>query len=812
MKKILPNRLNYFLAVLISFISLTAFSQDLDVTFSPSIYNGGYNISCHGASDGSLEAVIVGGVSPYSFQWSTGAYTKIISGLPAGFYSFTVFDANNDSITKEFELKQSAQLTGSLDPTIYEGGYNITQQGGNDGKIKTSISGGATPYTYLWNNGETKSEIVDLYSGTYTVTVTDINQCAITLTQTMTQPTPLHIVSLQSPQHGGYNLSCALSEDGAINLTVAGGVSPYEFVWNNGRFTEDMTGLKSGEYTVQIKDANGVKIYGTIVLSKPNPIDVSLTPAVYPNGKNTSCFNCSNGSITTIVSGGVAPYTYEWSSGQTTANISGLMAGTYVLSITDANGCKTQDKEVALAQPDRDDWTMKGNTSSLPDSNFIGTTDNRDFVIRTNATERLRIKGTGIINSSSLSGTGDGILMVNNDGDLMRQNPSNPTISSIPWMLSGNYVGTNSFLGSLNNIDVVFKTNNTEQMVLKTSGDLQLKKFEFTPNGLFFNSAGYVDKINFTTGADVLRGDGTFGSLPGGAGYWNINGNHLYNTNTGRIGIGTNNPSQKLEVVHNDISGGIAINQVDPGSAVTSSEIKFNHNSIQHWAIGSHLSTSPSGPNSFFIWNNLPGGNALGTAFYIDGSTNNIGIGNITPTEKLEVSGKGKFTALQASGLGGNAGKFVQLDANGNLQSSSVSASNLGLWSFNGSEIYYDAGKVFIGMSSCGNCLTPGYSLYVENGIMAREIKVTATSPFPDYVFSKDYKLKGIAELEEFIDRNHHLPDMPSEKEVFSNNGYEIGDMMMKLLKKVEEQTLYILAQQKEIDTMKEQLNKMERR
>ncbi|MBP7269927.1 MAG: SprB repeat-containing protein, partial [Bacteroidia bacterium] len=81
-------------------LSLGISGQSLDVTFNPSVFNGGYHVSCNGASDGTLEAIIVGGQPPYSFQWSTGAYTKTITNLAAGTYSISVIDAAQDTITK----------------------------------------------------------------------------------------------------------------------------------------------------------------------------------------------------------------------------------------------------------------------------------------------------------------------------------------------------------------------------------------------------------------------------------------------------------------------------------------------------------------------------------------------------------------------------------------------------------------------------------------------------------------------------------------------------------------------------------------
>ena len=104
------------------------------------------------------------------------------------------------------------------------------------------------------------------------------------------------------------------------------------------------------------------------------------------------------------------------------------------------------------------------------------------------------------------------------------------------------------------------------------------------------------------------------------------------------------------------------------------------------------------------------------------------------------------------------------------------------------------------------------YKLYVEGGIAARDVKVTATTPFPDYVFVRDYKLMSLYELEQFIKTNNRLPEMPSAKEVEKNNGFEVGDIIIKLVKQNEEQALYLIEQQKQIDELKAHVKNLERR
>jgi hypothetical protein len=405
-------------------LSLGISGQSLDVTFNPSVFNGGYHVSCNGASDGTLEAIIVGGQPPYSFQWSTGAYTKTITNLAAGTYSISVIDAAQDTIIKSYTLIASEALTGSLDVSSYGGGFNVSAQGAADGWITAVIGGGATPYTYQWSNGAETETNHDLPSGSYSVIVRDVNQCQLQLSTSLTQPTPLHIVSITSPLHNGYNLSCKSSDDGAIDLTVSGGVAPYTYQWSNGNFTQDLADLKAGEYTVLVKDLNGVGVTASITLTQPGSIEVDLTAPTYPNGHHTTCYNCSNGSVTTTVTGGVMPYTYSWNTGQNTQNLSNLMAGTYSVLVTDANGCTKPDVKIDLTEPDRDDWTINGNSFLNEETDFIGTTDSTELVLKSNNVEGIKINSSGNIRFSALAG-GNYVnyLFVDSLGNLFRTNP-----------------------------------------------------------------------------------------------------------------------------------------------------------------------------------------------------------------------------------------------------------------------------------------------------------------------------------------------------------------------------------------------------
>src|SRR5207249_2069800 len=149
-----------------------------------------------------------------------------------------------------------------LIPDECPGGTNICEAGASTGHVHSEIRGGAPPYTYLWSNVSVRENIDNVPAGTYTLTVTDVNGCSASQSVTLTEPTPLHIVSITSPLHHGFNISCYNGNDGSIDLTVAGGIPPYIFLWNNGRFEEDIQDLPKGIYMVRVTDANKVEVDG----------------------------------------------------------------------------------------------------------------------------------------------------------------------------------------------------------------------------------------------------------------------------------------------------------------------------------------------------------------------------------------------------------------------------------------------------------------------------------------------------------------------------------------------------------------------
>jgi hypothetical protein len=201
---------------------------------------------------------------------------------------------------------------------------------GNTGSIDLTVVGGAPNYTYNWTGGFITQDIGQLASGSYTVLVTDLYNCTSALTVNLTQPaTPVILTETHIDN------SCSAGITGSINLSVAGGVGPYTYLWNNNATSQDLFNLSSGLYTVQVTDALGCVTPLSIPIADPtNGINVLGVIS------NVACYGFGTGSINITASGGLPGYTYLWSNGSVTEDISFLVAGTYSVNVSDQSGCQ----------------------------------------------------------------------------------------------------------------------------------------------------------------------------------------------------------------------------------------------------------------------------------------------------------------------------------------------------------------------------------------------------------------------------------------------------------------------------------------
>ncbi|MBI2966995.1 MAG: T9SS type A sorting domain-containing protein [Bacteroidetes bacterium] len=270
-------------------------------------------ILCNGQNTGSATAT-ASGAGPFSYIWSSGAQTtSVATGLAAGTYTVTVTDAVSCSNSASVTVTQPAAITIVTTPS------GVTCNGGSNGTVSATASGGTTPFTYSWSSGTTSG----LSPGIYTVTVTDNNGCTATQTATVTEPALLSVSATSTA------VSCYGGNDGTVSATGSGGTLPYNYFWSSG----STSGLAAGTYTVTVSDANGCWVQQSTTVTQP----VQMVLVVDTN--NASCSTCANGYASATVSGGNSPYTYLWSNGATSSITFGLLPGNYDVTVTDASGC-----------------------------------------------------------------------------------------------------------------------------------------------------------------------------------------------------------------------------------------------------------------------------------------------------------------------------------------------------------------------------------------------------------------------------------------------------------------------------------------
>ena len=276
-----------------------------------------------------------GGTGSYTYSWAPISNSiNVLNGSPAGLYTCTITDQNGCIATATFNLTQPPALSVSTMQT------NLTCNGGNNGSAMVMASGGTPGYTYFWlPTGGNASTASALTAGTYTCIVTDLNGCSSSPTVNITAPPAITASTMQT------NVSCNGGNNGDAMVMVSGGVTPYTYAWSSGGTGAMETGLGAGTYTCTITDANSCTSVQTATITEPAPFNPSAIET------NVTCFGGNDGAIDITVTGGTLPYTYDWNNNTyTTEDISGLSAGTYIIVVTDANGC-TVSGTLAVVQP-----------------------------------------------------------------------------------------------------------------------------------------------------------------------------------------------------------------------------------------------------------------------------------------------------------------------------------------------------------------------------------------------------------------------------------------------------------------------------
>ena len=299
---------------------------------------------CTGAS-ANIAVVASGGTAPYSFSWGDGA-TGASRSVTAGSYSVTVTDSKGCFVTKDISIAGGGNFDLAVSKT------DVTCFGNYDGSASVTVSGSSETYSYSWSNGSTANSISAVAAGRYSVTVTDQTGCSASDTVIIAQPSSIQLSTALLP------VTCS---GAGVDVTVSGGVAPYRYFWNHGARTEDLSGLANGNYFLRVSDANGCIKSTSVTVSGVNLLSInsSVTPV--------SCSSDNDGAIQINVTGGVAPYSYNWSNGSTSQNISGLSSASYTVSVTDANSC-SKSLTVLVPKDDPFDFDVELNDVSCDGS------------------------------------------------------------------------------------------------------------------------------------------------------------------------------------------------------------------------------------------------------------------------------------------------------------------------------------------------------------------------------------------------------------------------------------------------------------
>lgn len=305
------------------------------------------NVTCNGSCNGTASVVAAGGNGTYTYNWSPapggGQGTANATGLCAGTYTCTISSPAGCTLNVTFTITQPPAITFTQSQT------NVSCNAACDGTASVVAAGGTGTYTYTWSpapgGGQGTANATGLCAGTYTCTISSgPATCTVNATFSITQPTPVTATASMTQSTCG-------NPNGTATATGAGGTPGYTYSWNTSpvQNTQTATGLLAGSYTCTVSDSHGCTT--TVSITVTNAGSPTATISAFTN---VTCYNACNGTATALAAGGAGGYTYSWSpapgGGQGTANASGLCPGSYVITVSDANGC-TATATATITQP-----------------------------------------------------------------------------------------------------------------------------------------------------------------------------------------------------------------------------------------------------------------------------------------------------------------------------------------------------------------------------------------------------------------------------------------------------------------------------
>jgi gliding motility-associated-like protein len=366
----------------ISFETITIGSP-AEITGNPTVIDA----TC-GICDGEATITALGGMAPYTYNWSDGQTTATADSLCPGVQTVQITDFNNCVVNVNVGV---SDIGGATSYTMTE--VDVTCNDGSDGSADVTASGGTLPYTYLWiHDGNTNSLASNLEVGTYNVEITDSNGCVLVGETTITTATVIAATAFITPSTCG-------GSDGAIVTTTTGGTGTYTYMWSPAPGTgQDTTAAAEGIYTLTIDDGN-CQVIETFTIPGIGSPEVTLQTV------ESNCYDDNTGAISATVTNNIGVVTYEWFNGVTSmgaagaaSTVSALAPGTYTVEVFDpGTGCFAYATGVVTA-PD----TILFSTSTIIDPSCGGNCDGEAYAVVSGGTLPYTYTWTG--NPSTGSG------------------------------------------------------------------------------------------------------------------------------------------------------------------------------------------------------------------------------------------------------------------------------------------------------------------------------------------------------------------------------------------------------------------------
>lgn len=320
-----------------------------------------------------------GGYGTYTYKWISSTTSASAGfGNATGTINTTSYAPGSLATTTWFRRvvtsgslsDTTAAIAITVNPAVTSSASstNVSCNGAANGSASILASGGTPSFAYAWSpSGGTGATATNLANGSYTCVVTDAAGCTSSQAYTITQPTALTATTSQT------NIACNGNSTGAASVSASGGTASYTYVWSpSGGSSASATSLSAGAYTCLITDANGCTAQRNFTITQPSVLSVSTSIT------NVACHGNATGAATMTPTGGTSAYTYAWSNGGSSNSITGLAAGTYTCTITDANSCVTTEV-IAITHP----LILSATTSSTNVSCNSGS----------NATANLNVSG-----------------------------------------------------------------------------------------------------------------------------------------------------------------------------------------------------------------------------------------------------------------------------------------------------------------------------------------------------------------------------------------------------------------------------------